>query len=1436
MEGDNGAGKTTVMIAAYLVLLPDMTRLRFTNLGETGATGGEKGIAGRLGDPARPSYAALELALPDGERVLAGVHLERKGEVTVEPTTFHITGLRPDVRLRDLLLVQQDEMEQVPLIGELRENSARLGARLHIHGSAADYFSALFDLGVTPLRLASDEERNKLNEMLRTSMTGGISRALTSELRSFLFKEEAGLAETLRRTQNDLDECRRTRVELGESRQTEREVSGVFEVGESMFALGMLGTRERVEEFQGRLDEVLGRQQELATEEARLRAWIEEAEARCDLAVGQIAQLDGQLERARAWRERVTRALALAAELKAQHRKLEELRRAAATAESARRDAERARETLRAAQTEAREACARAAAGLANLQEGIEELHRRAAAHRRARRSLSTAREALDAPTLEAEAAAEMERQTAARVRALDQERQRLDGHIGMAEARRQEHAVVLAALSRCLGADVEPRSALATARALLSELRGDAVLAGRRSEIQREIDRTRPLVSRQGAARAKVAELGVERGEAPWVEAVNEACGAEDQQVRALEEATRATETKAEQARQAFEAAKQRIVAGEKAVSRWRTLQGQAATLEAAGLGRIASREDLNRAAAELERRKEAQSRRLEEGRARARTLREQATALEGAGGSFHADLLRIRDQLGGTLLASRFEEIPPDEAGRLEARLGPLHQAILVEDPSAAARALAGRPREVETVWLVGGDAVEELARSDADARGDDVIVDNALAVRVTARPAKPTLGRKARARRVADLRKEADGLDQDIQAEADALRSIAEQRRLVHGLLPEAGALEAGDPGPALDRTRAEAGEAAAQEKQLRVKLAQERVVASARRERARQFTGLLSDAWLLDEPDQEAHLSGLLSAQERAAKAADRLRRCEPDRALLEERLDALREPPLTEREVGDLKAQLSELGVQRDRLARAVEALAWLAANPAAIGWTEAEAALSHQQALVPSLQVQYDSAKRELERAGERTSAAEKTWEKRTEQWQSADAARKDTEAVHDRLVRELDVVAVDDPSQATLDAAAESVTRLEAALRRLAQEHQALREKMAGERVKHDSVAKSLGEVASQVQSADRDARTEEERWRQLCQAAERASLHWEVVLQRYEQTVSGRGSANRWQEARSQHSRLLEKLGVARDGRDLARELSEPAGDAGQAYLERWLRVRTWLLQRLPAFLAEVDDPLETLRRFRDRIAGLEEQLARQEEKLRGDSRGLAAGIESRVRGARTQVQRLNRSLEGVRFGTIEGIQVSMGMDETMNAVLNALREGEAQALLFKPGIPVEEALETLFKRYGGGRTGGQRLLDYREYLKIGVEVRRQGGQAWEAVNPTRVSTGEAIGIGAALMMLILTEWEREANLLRPKRAAGTLRLLFLDEANRLSRKNLAMLFDLCRNLELQLLIAAPEVEQGQGNTTYRLVRRTLEDGGEEVVVSGRRTVGLA
>ncbi len=299
------------------------------------------------------------------------------------------------------------------------------------------------------------------------------------------------------------------------------------------------------------------------------------------------------------------------------------------------------------------------------------------------------------------------------------------------------------------------------------------------------------------------------------------------------------------------------------------------------------------------------------------------------------------------------------------------------------------------------------------------------------------------------------------------------------------------------------------------------------------------------------------------------------------------------------------------------------------------------------------------------------------------------------------------------------------------------------------------------------------------------------------------------------------------------ARGGGELGDAIRALALD-GPSYLRAWQRTREWLRHRVPAQVVEVDDPLAALERLRSHLDVLEGRLARQEHDLRGTSEDVARGIDVQLRRAAGQIRRLNHYLDGIQFGSVRGIRIELHRIDRMEQILRALRLGEAQELLFLSAIPIEEALDEIFRRYGGGRAGGERLLDYREYLELAVQIRRQIATDWETASPTRLSTGEAIGVGAAIMMVVLTEWERDANLLRAQRTSGSLRFLFLDEANRLSRDNLGVLFDLCRTLDLQLLIAAPEVARAEGNTTYRLVRHVTDDGREEVIVSGRRAAG--
>lgn len=552
--------------------------------------------------------------------------------------------------------------------------------------------------------------------------------------------------------------------------------------------------------------------------------------------------------------------------------------------------------------------------------------------------------------------------------------------------------------------------------------------------------------------------------------------------------------------------------------------------------------------------------------------------------------------------------------------------------------------------------------------------------------------------------------------------------------------------------------------------------------------------------------------------------------------VERELAVLRSLPLSEHDMFRLRARVEDLRSQRDRLDSGIEALEYVRTNMEALGWEEAPKRLADEQALVPALNAQLREAEVEQATAQAESTAADSAYDAATEHYQDTDGRRRVAVQARDAAHERFETLGIPAPTEDGVRAAREEVSRLDADL--------------GAHNRRRDELLTARGSQGNALEDARQKATTAEEKLTAERRDAEPAARRWDDLRERAMQhrllgglSTSGshdlsnvRGHVNLIQEASTRREVLLERLRGAQGGAVLLAELQmlRDTSDASVAdgYFELWLNVRDWLRRRLPAQVAEVDDPREALIRLRDQLSGLEERLADQESALRGASEDVARGIDVQIRKARGQVARLCKSLEGVSFGSIQGIRVRLTPVEKMEQVLRALRSGEAQSLLFQADMPIEEALDEIFRRYGGGRTSGQRLLDYREYVHLQVEIRRKAGADWESANPTRLSTGEAIGVGAALMMVVLTEWERDATLLRGKRSHGSLRFLFLDEANRLSHDNLGVLFDLCQTLDLQLLIAAPEVARAEGNTTYRLVRRVNETGGEEVVVSGRRT----
>ena len=939
LEGANGAGKTTVMIAAYVALLPDMSRLRFTNLGETGATGGDKGIWGRLGDPGRPSYVVMDFALAGAQRLVAGVHLERKGEPSVEPTPFIVWNLSESVRLQDLLLVAQGGAEAVPELPELRENAARLGGRLQSYASAREYLATLFDQGVMPLRLGTDEERNKFNEMLRTSMTGGISRVLTSELRSFLLREESGLADTLQRMKANLDACRRTRVEVQESRHLEQEIGGVFEAGQAMFAAAFLATRERADELSRRVAEAeTARDQAYQAQETAQTA-LDKTLAELDALDTRKGELDRTLGSARDWHTKLQAALAALRTLELCTARLAETEAEKREADRRRGEAEVLRARSREERQRARECYTHAAKGLADLQQGIAELHRRAGAYRQATRRLREAEAHLHTATLLPPQFADRLASARRELESVDRQRREARTRLADADAHCERHARLMASVRRLAEQDIEASAAHDAATEALRRYRQRSALAERLPDIERELAEAQRLQTRQAQVRGQAGELGVVLSDTPAAEAVSSLLSDAETERSAHE----AAEKTARDALAATQRQREELTGRHRQLlerePQWREHAARALRLAQCLCVTVEGRADLDTARGLLTKRHAEACKAEDQAREAQERLIQEARDLLAAGGPFSPALLQIKDRLGAELLAGSFEEVAIEEAALLEARLGALTQALIVDDPAAAARAAADRAEELADVLLVPRDAdLHRLTESTSNtmAGGEDVVVHEGAALRVSRIPTKPRLGRRAREWRAADLQIQAEAKAREL----DAARSA---RRILDRLVADGAALLAGleiwlagDHTDAIRDAQQAIALADSQIEQQRETAGQHAEAAQLLRPRIDKLRALLAEAMLLDPPDYDERAQTLGEKAVWARHARDWVAAQTNDALRVEDGLADLRQLPLSDGEIASLRRHAEGLDEQREHLDAGIEALEYLCGNADAL--------------------------------------------------------------------------------------------------------------------------------------------------------------------------------------------------------------------------------------------------------------------------------------------------------------------------------------------------------------------------------------------------------------------------------------------------------------------------------------------------------------------
>jgi chromosome partition protein MukB len=356
------------------------------------------------------------------------------------------------------------------------------------------------------------------------------------------------------------------------------------------------------------------------------------------------------------------------------------------------------------------------------------------------------------------------------------------------------------------------------------------------------------------------------------------------------------------------------------------------------------------------------------------------------------------VRDQLGAELVAGYFEDIGMNDAARLEARLGGLAQALVVEDPRASARALAMRPDRLPDVLLVSRDVDLEslmVTVEDAAVGERDVMVEDGIALRVSRIPSHPRLGRRAREQRAGELRAEAALKGPELEDARSLRRELERLTADAEALLVGHTVWLAGDPALELISVNRATIESEALLERHRGMAAKHGEAAHALRPRIDGLRALLGEAVLLDPPDHSERASALARDSELGHRAKDIHASRGRQADLVESQLEALRWRPLSEPEVVRLTERVQELKKHREQLDSGIEALRYVREHVDALGWEEAPRRLADHHALVPALEAQLREAEAEQNQAEVGARHREQHYDEATARFQEADGHKR---------------------------------------------------------------------------------------------------------------------------------------------------------------------------------------------------------------------------------------------------------------------------------------------------------------------------------------------------------------------------------------------------------------------------------------------------------
>jgi chromosome partition protein MukB len=1434
LSGGNGAGKSTTMAAFVTALIPDLTLLHFRNTTEAGATSGsrDKGLHGKL--RAGVCYSTLDVVNSRHQRVIVGVRLQqvagRDRKVDIKP--FTIQGLPTAIQPTEILTqTVGDRQARVLSLQELKDSvEAMEGVQFKQFNSITDYHSLMFDLGVIPRRLRTASDRSKFYRLIEASLYGGISSAITRSLRDYLLPENSGVRKAFQDMEAALRENRMT-LEAIRVTQSDRDLFKhlISEATSYVAADYMRHANERRIHLDGALvlrNDLLTSRKQLSSEQYRhvemARELAEQSGSQSDLETDYQAASDhlSLVQTAMRQQEKIER---YESDLEELTYRLEEQNEVVAEASELHAEHEARAE---AAEIEVDELKSQ----LADYQQALDVQQTRAIQYQQALHALERARELCQIPDLSSQNSEEWLETFQSKEQEATDILLMLEQKMSVADAAHSQFENAYQLVVKIAG-EVSRSEAWQTARELLRDWSSQQHQAERVEPLRMRLSELEGRLREQQDAERQLQEFCKRSGQDVHPEDLDELQRELEVQIEELSGVVSQAGERRMEMRQELERVQARIRELTARAPVWLAAQEALSQLSEQSKEPLESSQQVTEYMQQMLESERETTVERDEVASRKKRIEGQITRLSQPSGAEDSRMIALAERFGGVLLSEIYDDVTIDDAPYFSALYGPSRHAIVVPDLSLIRDQLDGLDDCPEDLYLIEGDpqsfddsvfAVEEMQGAVLVKTGD-------RQWRYSHFPQVPLFGRAARENRLETLHKERETLSeryatlsfdvQKIQRVHQAFsRFIGSHLAVAFDADPEAEIRTLSGRRGELERAL-NSHEGANQQQRQQYEQAKESV---AMLNKLLPRVGLLCDETLIDRVEE------IREELEEAQDSARFIQQHSASLTKLEPLVAVLQSDPEQHDQLKEDYAQAQHA----QRLAKQQAfSLTEVVQRRAHFGYTDSAGMLTENSDLNDKLRQRLEHAEAERTRAREQMRQHQAQYA----QYNQVLASLKSSFDAKRDMLKELGQELQDIGVQADANAEARAKTRRD-------ELHAAL----STNRARCNQLEKQITFCEAEMDNLQKKLRKLERDYHQSREHVVTAKAGWCAVMRLVKDNGVERRLHRRelaymdGDELRSMSDKSLGALRLAVADNEHLRDVLRLSEDPKrpERKIQFYIAVYQHLRERIRQDIIRTDDPVEAIEQMEIELGRLTEELTAREQQLAISSKSVANIIRKTIQREQNRIRMLNQGLQAVAFGQVKSVRLNVNVREAHAGLLDVLSEqqDQHQDLFSSNRLTFSEALAKLYQRLNpqidmGQRTPqtiGEELLDYRNYLEMEVEVNR-GSDGWLRAESGALSTGEAIGTGMSILVMVVQSWEEESSRMRGK-DISPCRLLFLDEAARLDAKSIATLFELCDRLEMQLIIAAPENISPEKGTTYKLVRKVFNNH-EHVHVVGLR-----